>query len=111
MTRASKTERTRRLNAALAAVRKYGATATAAKALAAEYGLSLRQAYRYVKEAEGLDTEVPVPDRTLAFTVKLPTRLIIALRQHTRRTGCTLSDVVSEALRRFLFEESARPVR
>ena len=108
MTRASKTERTLRLNAALAALREHGATATAAKALAAEYGMSLRQAYRYVKEAEGLDTELPIPDRTLAFTVKLPTRLITALRRHTRRTGRTLSDVVSEALRRFLFEDRGR---
>lgn len=108
MTRASKVERVRRINAALAALREHGATAAAAKALAAEYGLSMRQAYRYVQEAEGLDTELPVPDRTIAFTVKLPTRLITALREHTRRTGRTLSDVVAEALRKFLFEDRGR---
>jgi len=108
MTRASKIERTLRLNAALAALREHGATATATKALAAEYGMSLRQAYRYVQEAEGLDTELPVPDRTMAFTVKLPTGLISALRGYARRTGRTLSDVVAEALRRFLSEDRGR---
>ena len=108
MSRASKVERTRRLNAAVAALREYGATAAAARALAAEYGISRRQAYRYVQEAEGLDAELPVPDRTMAFTVKLPTRLISALRQHARRTGRTLSDVAAEALRRFLFEDRGR---
>ena len=101
-------ERVRRTNAALAALRKHGATASAAKSLAAECGISMRQAYRYVQEAEGLDAELPVPDRVIAFTVKLPTRLIAALREHTRRTGRTLSDVVAEALRKFLFEDRGR---
>jgi|TARA_B100002003_G_scaffold238034_1_gene255802 hypothetical protein len=92
----------------LAALREYGATAEAAKSLAAEYGISIRQAYRYVQEAEGLDAELPVPDRAIAFTVKLPTRLITSLREHTRRTGRTLSEVVAEALRKFLLEDRGR---
>lgn len=108
MARASKVERVQRINAARAALREHGAGTAAAKALAAAYDLSLRQAYRYVQEAEGLDAEMPLPDRTLAFTVKLPTRLIGALRAHTRRTGRTLSEVVAEALRRFLFEDRGR---
>ena len=108
MARASKVERVQRVNAALAALREHGATAAAARALASEYGMSMRQAYRYVQEAEDLDTEMPVPDRSLAFTVKLPTRLIFALRDHTRRTGRTLSEVVAEALREFLFEDRGR---
>ena len=108
MTKASKIERTLRLNAALAALRERGATAPAAKALAAAYGMSLRQAYRYVQEAEGLDTELPVPDRTTAFTVKLPTGLITALRGYARRRGHTLSHVVAEALRRLLSEDRGR---
>ena len=70
--------------------------------------MSLRQAYRYVQEAEGLDTELAIPDRTLAFTVKLPTGLITAIRGYARRRGRTLSDVVSEALRRFLSEDRGR---
>lgn len=108
MARASKAERAVRLNAALAALRQYGATAAAAKTLATDCGMSLRQAYRYVQEAEGLDTELPVPDRTMAFTVKLPAQLITALRGHARRTGRTLSDLVAEALRRLLFGDRGR---
>jgi predicted DNA-binding transcriptional regulator YafY len=108
MTKASKIERTQRLNAALAALQEHSVTAVAAKALAAKYGMSLRQAYRYVKEAEGMDTELPLPDRTIAFTVKLPMGLITSLRGFARRRGRTLSDVVTEALRRFLSEDGGR---
>ncbi|MBC8443464.1 ribbon-helix-helix protein, CopG family [PVC group bacterium] len=108
MTRATKVERVRRINAALAALREHGASAAAARALAAKYDMSMRQAYRYVQEAEGLHAELPLPDRSLAFTVKLPRRLIAALRDHTRRTGRTLSEVVAEALRKFLFEDRER---
>lgn len=75
------------------------------KALAAEYGMSLRQAYRYIQEAERLDAELPVPDATMAFTVKLPTGLINAVRDYGQRMGRPLSEVVAEALRTFLSEE------
>ena len=94
MARASKAERTRRLNAALAALREHGATAAAAKALAAKYGMSRRQAYRYVQEVEGLDSELPVPDRTMAFTVQVagapdhrPAGARPAHRPHVERRG------------------------
>ena len=70
--------------------------------------MSLRQAYRYVQEAEDLDAELPVPDPTMAFTVKLPTGLIGAVRGYAQRTGRTLSEVVAEALRRLLSEDRGR---
>lgn len=108
MSRASKTERTLRLNAAVAALREHGAPAAAAKALAAGHGLSLRQAYRYVQAAQELDRELPVPERTMAFTVKLPLGLIRAVRGYAARTGRTLSEVVGEAVRRFVSADRGR---
>lgn len=108
MSRASKAERARRLNAALGALRVHGAAAPAAEALAVQYGLSLRQAYRYVEEAGRLEGELPVPTPTVAFTVKLPTGLIGALRAYARRTQRTLSEAVAEALRRLLAEDRGR---
>lgn len=108
MSRASKTERARRLNAAVGALRVHGAAAPAAAALAAEYGLSVRQAYRYVEEAGSLEEELPVPTPTLAFTVKLPIGLISALRAYAGRTERTLSEVVAEALQRLLAEDRSR---
>jgi hypothetical protein len=108
VSRASKAERARRLNAAIGALRAHGAAAPAAAALAAQYGLSVRQAYRYVEEAGRLEGELPVPTPTLAFTVKLPTGLIRALRTYAGRTQRTLSEVVAEALRRLLAEDRGR---
>ena len=74
----SKACRARRFNAALAALRQHGALAAAANELAAEYGMSLRPAYRYVREAERLDTEL-FRESKMVFTAKLLTQPIAAL--------------------------------
>ena len=44
----------------------------------------------------------------MAFTVKLSTQLIAALRAHARGTGRTLSEEAAEALGRGLFEDPGR---
>lgn len=108
MKKSSKAERVRRINAALALKRKYGNQAKAAEALAAEYGISIRQAYRYVNEAGLVEEEIPVPDQKMAFTVKLSQGLLVALRQYTNKTGQTLSDAVTQALETFLFQRGER---
>jgi predicted DNA-binding transcriptional regulator YafY len=102
MTKSSQPERAQRINAALALIKKYKAPAKAAKALAAQYGISRRQAYRYVHEAEATGTQVPIPDKKIAFTVKLSQGLIRAVRHYANSTGKTLSEVVAQALEAFL---------
>ncbi len=108
MKKSSKAEQVRRINAALALKHKYGSQAKAAEALAAEYGISVRQAYRYVKEAGLVKEEIPVPDQKVAFTVKLSQGLLVTLRQYTNKTGQTLSDVVTQALEAFLLQSGER---
>jgi len=108
MKKSSKVERIRRINAALALKHKYGNQAKTAKALAAEYGISIRQAYRYVNEAGLVGEEIPVPEQKVAFTVKLSQALLVSLRQYTSKTGQTLSDAVTQALETFLLQRGER---
>ena len=102
MTRSSNPERAKRINAALVLMREEGSPGKAATALAAKYGISRRQAYRYVKEAEGIGKEIPIPDPKIAFTVKLSKNLIKALRKYGKATGQSLSEIVTQALEAFL---------
>ena len=102
MTRSSNPQRAKRINTAVLLMDKEKSTAKAATALADQYGISKRQAYRYVQEAEAIGKEIPVPDMKVAFTVKLSRNLIQALRRHARSTGQRLSDIVAQALKAFL---------
>lgn len=108
MARSSSSERARRINAALALIEQQGSAARAAAALAAEYGMSRRQAYRYVHEAEVMGKEVPIPEKKIAFTVKLSQNLIQAVRQRAKSTGQSLSDIVTQALEAFLYKGGGR---
>jgi predicted DNA-binding transcriptional regulator YafY len=108
MTRSSDTERAERINAALAFLKQRQSPAAAARALAAQYGISKRQAYRYVHEAKDLGRQVSIPAKKMAFTVKLSQELIQALRQYARSTGQSLSEIVTEALEAFLYKGRRR---
>jgi hypothetical protein len=86
----------------LALIKSEESLSSAATALARRYGISKRQAYRYVREAELIGKQVPVPDAKLAFTVKLSKNLIKALRRYAKNTGQSLSEIVTQALEAFL---------
>jgi hypothetical protein len=77
-------------------------SADVVRALQAEFGLSERQARRYVnlglREPEG----VAVPERTAVFTVRLAPSLVGGLREHAGATGQTLSALTAEAVRGYL---------
>ncbi len=108
MTKSSNTERAKRINTAIAFLQESRSPAEAAVALSAQYGISKRQAYRYVKEAESAGGQIPVPDQKIAFTVKLSENLTQALRQYTQHKGQTLSEVVTLALEAFLYKGRRR---
>lgn len=102
MRRTSKPQRAERINTAVLLMKEETSTAKVATTLADRYGISKRQAYRYVQEAEAIGEEIPIPDMKLAFTVKLSRNLIQALRRHAKGTGKSLSDIVAQALEAFL---------
>ena len=76
--------------------------ADAVRTLQAEFGLSERQARRYVNAGLGRPDGVPVPERTAVFTVRLAPSLIGGLRSRAGVTGQTLSAVTAEAVRGYL---------
>ena len=77
-------------------------SADAVRALQAEFGLSERQARRYVNAGLERPDGVPVPERTAVFTVRLAPSLIGALRDRAGATGQSLSAVTAEAVRVYL---------
>jgi predicted DNA-binding transcriptional regulator YafY len=108
MTKSTKTERAKRVNAAVDLLKESRMPSEAVEALSAQYGISKRQAYRYVKEAESSGSRISVPDQKIAFTVKLSRNLILALRQYAKFKGKTLSEVVEQALGAFLYKGRRR---
>ena len=69
--------------------------------LASRFGCSQRQARRYAERAERAG-RVDAPQATTVFTVKVPTGLAGAVREHARASGRTISAVVAQALEEFL---------
>jgi predicted DNA-binding transcriptional regulator YafY len=72
------------------------------RALQGEFGLSERQARRYVNAAVEQPGGVPVPERTAVFTVRLAPSLVGGLRERADLSGQTLSAVTAEAVRGYL---------
>lgn len=108
MPKSSDPERAARLNAALALIQESENLSQAATVLVRKYRISKRQAYRYLSEARAREGPVPIPDRKVAFTVKLSEGLIEALRKHARVRGKRLSELVAEALGDFLRKDRRR---
>ena len=61
-------------------------------------GISPRQAYRYLQQAQLLAKPVPVGDLKVAFTAKLSQELVQRLRAFANRTDLSLSEIVSRTL-------------
>ena len=102
MSRATKAHKARLLNAAYRLLGQRIETAEAARQLADQFALSLRQAYRYLEQAAALNAPVPVVEPTVAITFKLPVSILRALRVYARRRGLTLGQIVTQALAVFL---------
>ena len=70
MTRSSNTDKTHRLNAAFNLLAQGYTVAEAAEALTQQFGLSRRQAYRYLQEAQEIDAPVLVASPSIPITVR-----------------------------------------
>lgn len=102
MVKSSNKERARRINAAHSLIKTNDTIAQAVNAMVAQYGISKRQAYRYIHEAQKIGAHIPIPEPKIAFTVKLAPNLIQKLRQYSIKSGHSLSEVVTLALETFL---------
>ena len=76
-------------------------------ALVQRCGLSRRQAYRYLLEAQNHLELRPVPEPKAVFTVNLPQPLIRAVRARCRQQKQPISRVVAQVLEQWLQQSSA----
>lgn len=102
MTRSSNTDKTHRLNAAFDLLAKGYTLADAAEALTQKYGLSRRQAYRYLQEAQDIDGPVLVVSPSIPITIKMQADIVKRLRLHAQTSGMTIGDIVAQAIVSFL---------
>lgn len=105
-------EYARRVNAAADLIEARVPAVDAARTMASRYGVSVRQARRYVEQAMAAG-RVEVPEASVVFTVKLPGSLVGRVRAHAHGSGLTISAVVARALAEFLArdEPEGRPGR
>jgi hypothetical protein len=73
----------------------------AARVLAARFGVSGRQARRYVDLAAASGRR-EVPETGVVFTVKLPASLAARVREHAQAGGVTMSALVASVLAEFV---------
>lgn len=71
-------------------------------ALSREYGLSRRQAYRYLELARAGGPAAPVVENSITITLKMPKSLAGDLRAHASKHELTTSEVVRRAVSAFL---------
>lgn len=102
MTRSSNTERAQRLNAAFDLLARGYTLADAAAALIQQFGLSRRQAYRYLQEAQGIDGPLPISSPTVPITIKIPKDVVTQLRSYAQTSGMTIGEIVARAVLSFL---------
>ena len=102
MTRSSKAEQARRVNVTLQLLQAEASPADVLAKLRARYGLSRRQAYRYLDLARQAQGPVPVPEEQTVFSVKLSRRLIAQVRRQAQQEHCALNQWVDQALRQSL---------
>ena len=98
MPRASGPQHAERLNLAFGWLNLGVAPVEAAERLAAKAGISRRQAYRYIEQAQQLDARVPTVEAKVVFSVKLPQALVDRIHRFAASRGETLSEIVSRAL-------------
>src|SRR5665213_2366388 len=102
MTRSTKTDKARQLNAAFAMLQRNMPLSEAMQRLAGEFDLSERQAYRYLEEAAHLALPVEVTEVTVPITLKVRAATARMLRAYGRSSGLTSGVSVTRALAAFL---------
>ncbi|HEY6253734.1 MAG TPA: hypothetical protein VI685_27580 [Candidatus Angelobacter sp.] len=102
MTRSTKAEKARQLNAARGLLQQQVTVPEAMRRLSREFHLSGRQAYRYLEHASHLEGPVEVPPITVPITLKVPLRTAERLRKYAKSNGVTIGAIVAGALDAFL---------
>jgi hypothetical protein len=91
-----------RLNAAHSLLARGIGMTEAVMSLSLQFGLSRRQAYRYLQEAQTISHPVPVVAPSVPITLKIPANIVREVRAYSVISGLTLSEIVTRAITAFL---------
>lgn len=98
MIRSTRAQQAERLRAARRLLADEIGMAEAAMALSRAFGLSRRQAYRYLALARaGALAPLPI-ENSVTVTLKMPASLARSLHDHASKRGVTTSEVVRQAV-------------
>ncbi|MCP5069310.1 MAG: hypothetical protein GY946_22320 [bacterium] len=101
MARSTRAQKAERLNVAHGLLIQGRSMAEAATMLSQEFGLSRRQAYRYLQEAQAIGHPVAVREAFVPITLKIPRSVARELRAYANSSGLTLGEIVARAVSRF----------
>ena len=101
MIRSTRVQKAERLRAARRLFADEIGMAEAAVALSRTFGLSRRQAYRYLELARAGAPPLAA-ENSVTITLKMPESLARGLRAHATARGVTTSEVVRQAVAAFL---------
>ena len=102
MIRSTRVQKAERLRAARRLLADEIGMAEAAMALSRTFGLSRRQAYRYLELARAGAPAPSVAENSITITLKMPESLARGLRAHATEHGVTTSEVVRKAVAAYL---------
>jgi hypothetical protein len=105
--RADDVQYAERINAAADLIAGGVSVVDAAAGLAARFGVSARQARRYVERA-AVTGRRRVPEGSVVFTVKLPASLATQVRERATHSDVAISALVAQALTEFLAPDRTR---
>lgn len=102
MARSTDAQKAERLNAAHSLLARGTGMTDAVVSLSRRFGLSRRQAYRYLQEAQLIGHAVPVVAASVPITLKMPPNVVRDVRAYSAISGLTLSEIVTRAITAFL---------
>ena len=102
MARSTQAQRAERVTAAQELLAQGTSMAEAAVALSRDFGLSRRQAYRYLEEAQAVAPAPAIAEASVTITLKIPSNIVRELRAYPASSGLTLSEIVRRAILSFL---------
>lgn len=102
MKRSNNSTFTEHINVTYNLMKKYPTTSEVVSAITKRFGISIPQAYRYIREAKKANQILPIPERKAVFTVKIRLSLIKKIREFANSTGESISHIVEHALEAYL---------
>ena len=101
MIRSTRGQKAERLKTARRLLADETGMAEAAMALSRAFGLSRRQAYRYLELARA-GLPAPPAENSVTITLKMPESLARGVRDHASKRGVTTSELIRQAVAAFL---------